>query len=310
MANPTRGVEIRAKETGPTFSDDILGKFRSELVRKVQGAIVYHRDNAADPALEFYRLGVFDSLSTQLGRMAGFTDFHTERWWKKNGANLTMADAFGPPTLELPDDGQVAQNAGDSLVGQISFWDVNGGAGIDPTDGQANVSRVGSVATQIMQHTYALTRVRKCNMTTRMATTKVSWQSKTYPHTFNHNGKDYLAEFKGDQLKRYEDLYGFAQQSAYAGMTHMAEPFRGAPNGVVFGNTVYGDVIRGPRTDTANQGGGRDPYGVLITADNLIEVFNRMNNIWEAAKEYDAAVTIDYCHSSCHASCHSSRSRR
>jgi len=310
MANPTPGQIIRARETGPTVSDDILGQFRAGLVRKVQNAIVYHRDNAADPSFEFYRVGVSDALSTQMGRLSAFTDFHDQRWWKKNGANLTLADAFGGPTLDLPNDGQVSQNMGDDVKGQVSFWDVNGGQGIDPNDAAANATRVGSVATEIMQHTYALTRVRRCNMITRMATTKVKWQSKTYPHTFTQNGKNYVADFKGDTLKRYEDLYGFAQQGSKSGMTHMADPFRGAPNGVVFGNTVYSDVMRGPRVDASGQGGGPDPKGVVVTAAGLIEVFQRMDGIWEAAKDYDAGVTIDYCHSSCHASCHSSRSRR
>ncbi len=312
MANPTPGQFVRAKESSPTAYDDILGKFRMELVRKVEQSIQYHRDNVADATKTFYRAGINDQDVnptpegfTGADSAAAATIDGVRYFVTKGGTKLALADIFGPGTTILPDDGQVPQNQGDRIDGQRSFWDVQGGGGIGPGADQASITS--SVAHAIAEHTAILCRVRKVTIYERMGTTNKDWNSKTYPATFE--GKTVQA--KGDTLVQFEDLYKFGIQGTKVGLTHLNNPFQSALDWQIFGQTVYGDPLRTKVDDAGgNSPEGPQPYGEWITAQNLVTVFERMKGVWEQAKDYDARAIIDYCHSSCHASCHSSRSRR
>ena len=305
MANPTKGNIISAKESAPAAYDDILGKFRMELVRKVESSIQFHTGNAADPTKTVYRMGISDAVNPT---PTDFTDLQVvddiPHYFQKNGAKLTLSDVLAGNTTILPDDGQVPENKGDLIDGQKSFWDVQGGSGIGPGSEASSVTT--SVAHAIAQHTGLLCRVRKGTIRERMATTKRKYNSKKYPKVFD--GVEIAA--KGDTLVTQEQWYTFVPQATKTGLTHFAEPFRSALQWQIFAQTVFGDPIREPRVDAGNQGGGPDKYGVGVSADGLVSVFERMKGVWEQAKEYNASVVLDYCHSSCHASCHSSRSRR
>lgn len=305
MANPTKGKVIIAKETTPTAYDDILGKFRMELVRKVEAAIQYHSGNAANPSKQVYRVGVFDSVNPSAPGFSGSISVDgIPHFFKKGGADIAVPDVLGGATTILPDDGQVPQNQGDRVDGQRSFWDIQGGGGLGPGAEQASVTT--SVAHAIAQHTGLLSRVRKGTIRERMGTTSKNWNSKHYPATF----EGVTIPAKGDTLVGFPQFYTFSTQSTRTGMTHFAEPFRSALAWQVFAQTVFGDPLRGPRTDSGNQGGGPDPYGVYITEAGLVQVFERMKGVWEQSKQYEASIVLDYCHTSCHASCHNSRSRR
>jgi hypothetical protein len=314
MTNPTPGEVVRAKETSPTAYDDTMGVFRQNLVRKVEGALQFHRDNAADASKTYYRMGFYDPVNMAIGPSAGFGGVQqingTSFFFTKGGNKIALADLLGPPPPILTNDGQVPQNAGDRIDGQTSFWDINGGQGI--VDGSENATDVASLANAIIEHTKVLTRVRMADITERMATTSKNWNSKTYPATFSENGKTYTGQFKGDTIAQYEDLYTFSNTGSKSGMTFFVAPFQSAKNIDIFYQTVINDAIRGPRTDQTEEGegGGPDPYGEYIYAQNIIDVFNRMDKIWEASKTKKASVLLDYCHSSCHTSCHSSRGRR
>lgn len=306
MANPTKGSVVYAKETSPTAYDDILGKFRLEFVRKVEAAIQFHKDNAADPLKTVYRLGIADSQNPS---PQGFSEVipvnNVPHYFKKGGAKIVLTDVLGGPKSDLPDDGQVPQNSGDRVDGQRSFWDTNGGTGVG-VPGTEAASIQSSVAHAIAMHTSAISKIRKGTITERMAITDRDYNSKTYPHTFD--GVE--IPVKGDTLVTVEQWYTFSQQGSKSGITHFAEPFRSALDYITVSWTITGDPIRGPRIDSGGQGGGPDPKGAVIAADTLITVFERMKNIWLDSKNYTASIILDYCHTSCHASCHSSRSRR
>lgn len=308
MANPTKGKIITAKETSPTSYDDILGKFRSEVVRKIESSIQYHRDNAADPTKTFFRVGINDQeVNPTPPGFAGAENFNgVTYWFTKGGTKLAIADVFGPATAVLPDDGQVPQNQGDRVDGQRSFWDVQGGTGMGPGAEDATVAS--SVGHAIYQHSKILCRIRKATISNRMAVTNKKWRSKSWPATFE--GKTVQA--KGDTLVQFEDLYTFSIQNSKTGITHLEDPFQSAPDWILFSNTVINDNIRGPYVDAGGNSptAGPDPKGVFISADTLVSVFGFVNQTWEEAKDYNASVLLDYCHTSCHASCHSSRGRR
>ncbi len=301
---------IRAKETNPTGYDDILGKFRQNFVRKVEGAIQYHRDNAADPAKEFYRVGFTDPVNIAKGpeyKFGGVQNINgVPYYFTKNNAKITMADLLGAPAPILTQDGQVPYNSGTVIDGQTSFWDVNGGMGI--IDGSEKQTDKTSVANAIINHTKVLMRVRMADIVERMGTTSKNWVSKTWPATFE--GKTVQA--KGDTLVQFEDLYGFPTTGSRSGLTFFVDPFQSAKDVDIFYQTIINDAIRGPRVDATEtgEGGGEDPEGEIITAANIVGVFDRMDKLWEASKTRKATILLDYCHSSCHASCHSSRSRR
>lgn len=305
MSNPTAGEIIRAKESNPTGYDDILGKFRGDFAKKVEQALQFHRDNAADPAKTTYRVGIGDPVNTA---PSGYSNTQiiggTPYYFKKGGQKITMADILGPPPPLLPNDGQVPQNAGDRIDGQVSFWDVQGGGGVGP--GAEVASDPSSVANAIYTHTKILTRVRVGVFTERMGTTSKKWKSKTYPATF----EGHTVQAKGDTLVQFEDLYTFSTVGSKSGLTFFNDPFQSSLDWQIFYQTVINDAIRGPRTDAAGNGGGEDPEGEIIYAANLVSVFDKMNKLWQTSKEKKATVILDYCHSSCHASCHSSRSRR
>lgn len=307
--NPKQGEIIKAKETASQEYDDILGLFRRDFVRNVESAIVYSLANAADVDKPVYRLGVSD-----LPNRPSIPDFGTTEvinsvpyFFSKNNAKLIMEDVFGPNTMVLPDDGQVPQNTGDLVTGQVSYFDVNGGNGLSEST-VVSASITDSVAHAIAQHTIMLSRVRKATIMYRMATTAKGWNSKTYPHTFE---SIYTVQAKGDTLVQFEDLYTFPNIESKTGITSMADPFSSALEWIALAQSIASDLLRGPKEDENDLSeDGPDPYGVPIDSQNLKVMFNRMKALWEQSKEYNMNVILDYCHSSCHASCHKSRSRR
>lgn len=316
--NPQKGEIIRAKETSANAYDDILGQYRRDFVRNVEASIQYSISNVPKSADQpTYKIGIYDSQLVQKPEMNQFSDTeiinNLTYYFKKNGTGLVEGDVFGPATMVLPDDGQVPQNTGDLVDGQVSYFDVNDGAGLDQA-GVLGANRTSSVANAIAQHTILLTRVRKANILYRQAVTKVGWQSKHYPATFQGT---YTVPLKNDPVGGFVDgawkwpeLYQMQQQESKAGITSLVSPFSSALDWMVIAQTIGGDLLRGPREDPADVGPGPDEFGVFITADDLKTVFQRMKGLWEEAKEYNMSVVFDYCHTSCHASCHKSRSRR
>lgn len=303
MKNPTQGQIILAKETTPQAYDDILGKFRDEFVRKVEQAIVYHEGNVlTGQTATFYRAGVVDSVNAN---PPGYSDFLDGYWWKKGGNDIILTDVFSTLALNLPDDGQVPDQTGAEIFGQISYFDVNNGNPIVPGDESKN--KANSVASHIMMHTYAMSRVRLCTVLNRMAITNKKWVSTSWPATFEGQ---YTVQAKGDTLVQFPELYEFSNLNTFSGITHMSDPWYSATLFQVFSRTLVGDILRGPRLDPNGAGGGPDPYGELIAADTLIRLFDEMKRVWFQAKDITAKAVIDFCHTSCHASCHSSRSRR
>ncbi|AUZ94952.1 hypothetical protein FDI40_gp170 [Agrobacterium phage Atu_ph07] len=296
MANPTRGELIRARETSGGALDDILGKFREGFVNQVNSSIRWHRDNVptiSDQSL--IGVYVYDPMNATPGG-GGFMpqspggDFGAAR----NVGSIPAA--FGPPSVDIPNGGQVPQTAGQVIEGQTVFAEVNQD---NPPNSVISTSNPSSVANAVANYTSIMSRVRVINFIARFATTNQPFNSKSYPTTFNGKVMPFNGYNMGDITEWY--TYGIFLNTRDYGS--MAEPFRSAPEYVAILNTVFGDPISGPSSNGQQ-------VGKYISADGLVTVFDRMKNMWYQSANVTASIGVDFCHSSCHASCHNSRSRR